>query len=148
MKCRVCFQQSWLKILFWCWRNSLHTLRPPIFWEMYNYITCSPLDPLQWMGAVMDLFLTDMQLFTSQDINWWTGVMRVTCGLLSCFIRCLDSHSDGTHSLQSIHWWTSDVMLHAHLLIYVLDGLRVSEYCFNSTEIIQFIFKYVHLAIN
>ncbi len=29
-----------------------------------------------------------------------------------CFISCLDSHSDGTHSLQSIHWWESDVMLH------------------------------------
>ncbi len=26
------------------------------------------------------------------------------------FISCLDSHSDGTHSLQRIHWW-SDVML-------------------------------------
>ncbi len=25
------------------------------------------------------------------------------------FISCLDSHSDGTHSLQSIHWWASDV---------------------------------------
>ncbi len=28
------------------------------------------------------------------------------------FISCLDSHSDGTHSLQSIHWRTSDAMLH------------------------------------
>ncbi len=28
------------------------------------------------------------------------------------FISCLDSHSDGTHSLQSIHCWTSDKMLH------------------------------------
>ncbi len=30
------------------------------------------------------------------------------CGLLLAycdgFISCLDSHSDGTHSLQSIHW--------------------------------------------
>ncbi len=26
------------------------------------------------------------------------------------FMSCLDSHSDGTHSLQRIHWW-SDVML-------------------------------------
>ncbi len=34
------------------------------------------------------------------------------CGLLWCFISCLDSHSDGTHSLQKIHWWTSDVKLH------------------------------------
>ncbi len=24
------------------------------------------------------------------------------------FISCLDSHSDGTHSLQSIHWWASN----------------------------------------
>jgi len=22
------------------------------FGEMYHYITCSPMDPLQWMGAV------------------------------------------------------------------------------------------------
>ncbi len=28
------------------------------------------------------------------------------------FINCLDSHSDGTHSLQRIHWWASDIMLH------------------------------------
>ncbi len=26
------------------------------------------------------------------------------------FISCLDSHSDGTHSLLRIHWWSSDVM--------------------------------------
>ncbi len=30
----------------------------------------------------------------------------------SLFISSLDSHSDGTHSLQMIHWWASDVMLH------------------------------------
>ncbi len=37
------------------------------------------------------------------------------CGLLvdycDVFISYLDSHSDGTHSLQRIHWWASDVML-------------------------------------
>ncbi len=27
------------------------------------------------------------------------------------FINCLDSHSDGTHSLQRIYWCGSDVML-------------------------------------
>ncbi len=27
------------------------------------------------------------------------------------FISCLDSHSDGTHLLQRIHWWASDLML-------------------------------------
>ncbi len=26
------------------------------------------------------------------------------------FISCLNSHSDGTHSLQRIHWWASDAI--------------------------------------
>ncbi len=30
--------------------------------------------------------------------------------IMWCFISCLDSHSDGTHSLQSIHWLASDLM--------------------------------------
>ncbi len=49
------------------------------------------------------------------------------------FISCLDSHSDGTHSLQIIHWWASDGMLHFsksnnnnNKKVYILDGLRVS----------------------
>ncbi len=36
------------------------------------------------------------------------GVVWITCDV---FISCLDSHSDGTHSLQWIHWWASDLML-------------------------------------
>ncbi len=39
----------------------------------------------------------------------WYGLLVDYCGV---FISCLDSHSDGTHSLQRIHWWASDVMLH------------------------------------
>ncbi len=39
----------------------------------------------------------------------WCGLLVDYCDV---FISCLDSHSDGTHSLQRIHWWTSDVMLH------------------------------------
>ncbi len=42
------------------------------------------------------------------------------------FISCLDSHSDGTHSLQSIHCWDTDAVTHFYKLIYILDGLRVS----------------------
>ncbi len=80
------------------------------------------------------------------------------CGLLVMFLSgVLDSHSDGTHSLQKIHWWASDVMLNfskyfpikkqTHLLL----GLRMitsSElsyfgvnYSFNSSilNIITFI---------
>ncbi len=36
----------------------------------------------------------------------WSGV-----DYCDVFISCLDSHSDGTHSLQRIHCWASDVML-------------------------------------
>lgn len=32
-----------------------------------------------------DLFITTMHLFTSQDGNWWTTVVCITCGLLWCF---------------------------------------------------------------
>ncbi len=37
----------------------------------------------------------------------------ITFGLFyTLFISCLDSYSDGTHSLKKIHWWTSAVMIH------------------------------------
>ncbi len=39
----------------------------------------------------------------------WCGLLVDYCDV---FISCLDSHSDGTHSLQSIHCWDSDAMLH------------------------------------
>ncbi len=42
-------------------------------------------------------------LLASQDVHWWTGVVSISC---------LDSHTDGTHSLQSIHCWVTDAMLH------------------------------------
>ncbi len=53
---------------------------------------------------MVNLFLTNMQLFALQDINNWTGLVWITCVLFWCFFSCLDSHSDGTHSLQRIHW--------------------------------------------
>ncbi len=57
-----------------------------------------------------------------------------SCGLLvnycNVFISCLDSHSDGTHSLQRIHCWASDVMLNLFWwkTNYILNGLRVSMF--------------------
>ncbi len=44
-------------------------------------------------------------------MDWrWCGLLVVHyCDVI---ISCLDSHSDGTHSLQRIHWWTTNVMLH------------------------------------
>ncbi len=79
---------------------------------------------------MMDLFLTNTQLFASQEL----------CELLvdycDVFISCFDSYSDGTHSLQRIHWWASDVKLNfsksvlmkKQTQIYILDGLRVNHF--------------------
>ncbi len=37
----------------------------------------------------------------------WSGVGYLW-NIVMFLISCLDSHSDGTHSLQSIHCWASD----------------------------------------
>ncbi len=85
-------------------------------WRKCYYGLCISIlarsNGLKFENALMNLFFTNMQLLSSQDINWWTGVVWITCGLLWWFYQCLDSHSDGTHSLQRIHWWASDGMLH------------------------------------
>ncbi len=49
----------------------------------------------------------------------------------------LDSHSDGTHSLQSIHWWASDLNATflqtwwRNKLIFILDSIRVHTFSAN-----------------
>ncbi len=75
---------------------------------------------------MMDLFLTNTHLFTSQYINWWTGLLVVYCDV---FISCLDS--DGTHSLHRIHWWSisPNIFRWRNKPIYSLNGLKVSK-CF------------------
>ncbi len=74
-------------------------------------------------------YLTNKHIFTSQD--WHTEVVWITCGLSWCFISCLDSHSDGTHSLQRIQWWENDVMIlfsdifwWRNKLIYIFGDLK------------------------
>ncbi len=60
-------------------------------------------------------FVLQTQLFTSQDFN------SSCVDYYDVFISCLDSHSDGTHSLQRIHWnsfkkphWIEYNHLHKH----------------------------------
>ncbi len=38
-------------------------------------------------NILMDLFLTNMQHFGWQDVNWWTVVVWITCELLRCFYQ-------------------------------------------------------------
>ncbi len=54
--------------------------------------------------------------------SWWichtntVFALLERCGLLvdycDVFMSCFYTHFDGTHSLQRIHWWASDEMLH------------------------------------
>ncbi len=57
-----------------------------------------------WVKSILMLDL--FHLLSSPDVNWWTGVVWVIVMFLS------DSHSDGTHSLQSIHCWDTDAVIH------------------------------------
>ncbi len=62
------------------------------------------------------------------------------CELLWCFISCLDSHSDGTHSLQSIHLWASD----GYVSLNVLPWRNKRICIFNS----QLNFRSFHFGMN
>ncbi len=71
---------------------------------------------------LMDLF----HLLSSPDVNWWTGVLWITCDV---FISCLDSHSDGTHSLPLLRHWCRDTFLQIwwrNKLSFITDDLRMS----------------------
>ncbi len=84
------------------------------------------MDALQWMGAIRmrvqtaDKNITIIHTTPVHQLMSYKAescvFVRKWCGLLvdycDVFISCLDSHSDGTHSLQSIHWWISDGILH------------------------------------
>ncbi len=78
---------------------------------------------------MLDLF----HLLSSPDVNWWTGVLWIIVMFLS------DSHSDGTHSLQSIHCWDTDADLQITFLqIWVIFGwtilLSTSNICMEARE--------------
>ncbi len=87
-----------------------------------------------------DLFLKNMQLLASQDINWWTGVVGVDyLRIIGMFLSAVfDSPCDGTHSLQRIPFvskWCNATFLQIssdeEKLIYILDSQRVSIFSAN-----------------
>ncbi len=96
------------------------------YYELWTHILVKNI-------LMIDLF---QLLMLTDGLEW--------CGLLWCFyqtliltapIHCrasIDSHSDGTHSLQSIHCWDTDAMLHfsksdEEKLILIMDGLRLTK---------------------
>ncbi len=92
-------------------------------WPLFAHFTSKLEEALLW---IMESYFGQKQQFEVKTSQWWICFLQTHifwllkmltdglewCGLLWCFISCLDSHSDGTHSLQSIHWWKSAIMLH------------------------------------
>ncbi len=57
---------------------------------------------------MMDLFITDMQFFTSQDVNWWTGVVWIIVMFLSAvwtLILTAPIHCRGSIAEQVMEWY-------------------------------------------
>ncbi len=86
---------------------------------------------------MMDLFLTNMQLLSSQDINWWTEVVWITCGLLWCFYQLFGlsfwRHPFTAEDPLVSKWWNARFLQiwWRNKLIYILDGLRVRTFSAN-----------------
>ncbi len=72
----------------------------------------------QYVGGTFSL--EEVLLLITNYILAWNDSLKLKhfndglewCGLWWCFYQLMDSHSDGTHSLQRIHCWVSDVTLH------------------------------------
>ncbi len=71
------------------------------------------LDCIWIMGLIRscDGNITGKTIIEPRYILWFYSILKYG-SRATWIIFCLNSHSDGTHSLQRIHWWASDVMLH------------------------------------
>ncbi len=107
-------QNTWVDFNMRDNRRSTFSLEEALLWIMDSYFS----QKWQFVSYKHVAFLS------SPDVNWWTGVVWIIVMFLS------DSHSDGTHSLQSIHCWDTDAVTHFSKpdLILILDGLMVSTF--------------------
>ncbi len=100
--------------------------------EYVQYMVSFPLKTTV-LTIIQQYWIMQCSFWLHKTLIEWCGSLVDYCDV---FISCLDSHSDGTHSLQRIHWWASDGMLYIspnlfpwrNKLIYILDGLRVSKF--------------------
>ncbi len=103
------------------WTISLEEV---LLWIMDSYF--SQKQRFEVKNFLMDLF----KLLSSQDVNWWTGVVWITCGLLWCFYQ-LFGLSFWRHPFTAedplLRQWCSDTFLQIwwiNKLIHILAGLR------------------------
>ncbi len=93
--------------------------------------TFSLKEALLW---IMDVLLMDLfQLLSSKDVNWWTGVLWITCGLLWCF-----------YQLFGLSFWRHPFTAETvSKLILISDGLRVSTFTANVHFWVNYSFKWI-----
>ncbi len=89
--------------------ETTFSLETAILWIEDSYF--SRRQQFEVKNIWMDLFFLNMQLFTSQYICWWTGVVWITCGLLWCFYQ-LFGLSFWWHPFTAEDPLVSDGMLH------------------------------------
>ncbi len=73
------------------------------------------------------------QLFTSQDVNWWIGVVWIACGLLWCFYQLFGlsfwRHPFTAEDPLVSKWCNTFLQIWwRNKLIYILYGLRVTTF--------------------
>ncbi len=106
---------------FWCKRQQEMDFFTEGSVIMDKKLCFSQKQRFEVKNILMDLF---------QLLKMLTGV-----DYRDVFSSCLDSHSDGTHSLQRMHCWANDEMTHfskwRNKLIYLFDCLRVSTFSSN-----------------
>ncbi len=82
----------------------------------------------------MDFFLTNMQLFTSQDVNSWTGVVWIIVMFLSAvwtLILTAPIHCRGFIGEQDVMLNFYKFVPMKNKIIFILDGLRASTFSEN-----------------
>ncbi len=102
-----------------------------------------------WCEAAVDtLFLGGIcfykHSFCLHNVNWWTGVVWITCGLLWCFYH-LFGLSFWRHPFTAEHPLLSKWCNDTFLQIYIMDGLRVNIFSANFHFWVNYSFKYLPL---
>ncbi len=96
-------------------RRWTFSLEEALLWIMDSYFSWK-----QWF-EVKNLLMMDLfQLLASQDVNWWTGVVWISCGLLWCFLSAV---------------WTLNLMAPIHCRASMVTHTQNSCFAFNPSKV-------------
>ncbi len=111
--------------------------------EAFLWIMDSQFSQKWWFKVKMAY----MQIVTSEDVNWCTGVVWITCGLLWCFYQLFGLsfwwHPFTTEDSLVSEWCNAKLIRfwRRNKVIYILYGLRVTTYDINFTLTLNYIFE-------